>query len=69
MSIWLFSRFQPKQKIGHTELYEILLHIMMNGLGKQYLLQVFSLEVMTFKKAISMFEMTDIVESIYEGVL
>ena len=56
-------------KNGVTELNVILLNGMHNSWSKQYYVQGFDFEFITFKKAVNMFERMDISESIYEGVV
>ena len=56
-------------KIGITELNEILLNIMPNSWYKHAYVQGFDSESITFRKAVNMFERMEITESIYEGVV
>ena len=56
-------------KIGVTKLSEILLNSMPNIWSKQAYVQGFDCEYISFKKTVNMFELMDIVESIYEGVV
>ena len=56
-------------KIGVTELNEILLNSMPNSWYNQAYVQGFDCGYISFKKAVNMFEHMDIPESIYEGVV
>ena len=56
-------------KIGKTELYEFLLNCMPNSWSKQAYVKVLDCEYISFKKYVNMFELMDIFESIYEGVV
>ena len=56
-------------KIGVTELNDILLKSMPNRWSKQAYVQVFDCESISFIKAVNMFELMEISESIYEGVV
>ena len=56
-------------KIGVTELNEIILNNMTNIWSKQAYLQGFDCEYITLQISISMFERMDISESIYKGVV
>ena len=55
-------------KIGVTELNEILLKSMTNSWSVQVYVQGFDFCSITFKKAVNMFECMEIAEYIYEGV-
>ena len=55
-------------KIGMTELNEILLNSMPNSWSKKLYVQVFDCESINFKKSINIFERKEIHKSIYEGV-
>ena len=48
---------------------EILLNSMPNSWSNQAYVQVFYCKSITFKKAVNMFELMEIAESIYEGVV
>ena len=56
-------------KIGVTELNNILLNSMPNSWSKQAYVQDFDCESISFTKAVNMFELMEIAESIYEGVV
>ena len=56
-------------KMGITELNEILLNSMPNRWSKQAYVQGFDCETISFKKAVNMFERMEISKSIYEGVV
>ena len=56
-------------KIGVTELNEIILNIMTNSWSKQAYVQGFDCEYTLFKKAANIFEHLEIAEYIYEGVV
>ena len=56
-------------KIGVTELNEIILNIMPNSWSKKAYVQGFYGESTTLKKAINIFEGMEISESIYKGVV
>ena len=56
-------------KIGVTELNEILLNSMTNSWSRKAYVQVFDCEYIAFKKAANMFEHMEIAESIYEVVV
>ena len=56
-------------KIGDTELNKILLNSIPNGWIMQAYVQVFDCESISFIKAVNMFELMEISESIYEGVV
>ena len=55
-------------KIGMTELNEILLNSMPNSWSKKLYVQGFDYESINFKKSINIFERKEIHKSIYEGV-
>ena len=59
-----FPGSTPTQKIGMTELNEILLKSMPNSWSKQAYVQVFDWEYITLKKSVNLFELMDIAESI-----
>ena len=56
-------------KIGVTDMNEILLNSMPNSWSKQAYIKGFDWEFITFKKAVNIFERMEISESIYEGVV
>ena len=56
-------------KMGITELNEILSNIIPNSCSKQAYVQGFYFETISFKKAVNMFESMEIAESIYEVVV
>ena len=56
-------------KMGITELNEILLNSMPNRWSKQAYVQGFDCETISFKKAVNMFERMEIAKGIYEGVV
>ena len=56
-------------KIGVTELNEIILNSMPNSWYKKSYVQGFDCTSILFKKALNMFGRMDIAKSIYEGVL
>ena len=56
-------------KMGVTELNEILLNSMPKIWSKQAYVQGFDCETISFKKAVNMFEHMEISESIYGGVV
>ena len=56
-------------KIGVTELNEIILNSMPNSRSKQAYVQGFDCESISLKKSVNMFERMKILESIYEGVV
>ena len=56
-------------KIDLTGLNEILLNSMPTGWYKQAYIQGFDCESISLKKAVNIFEHTEITESIYEGVV
>ena len=56
-------------KIGVTELKEILPNSMSNSWSRQAYVQGFDCEFITLKKAVNMFERMEISESTYEGVV
>ena len=56
-------------KMGGTELNEILLNSIPNSWSKQAYVQGFNCETISFKKSVNLFERMEISESIYEGVL
>ena len=56
-------------KMGGTELNEILLNSIPNSWSKQAYVQGFNCETISFKRSVNMFERMEISESIYEGVL
>ena len=56
-------------KIGVTELNEILLRSMPTRWSRQAYVQGFCYESITFKISVNIFERTEISKSIYEGVL
>ena len=56
-------------KIGVTELNEILLNSMPNSWYKQAYVQGFDCEYILYKKAVNMFEHIEIAEIVYEGVV
>ena len=56
-------------KIGVTELNEIILNIMPNRRYKQAYVQGFDCEYISFKKDVHIFERTEIDEYIYKGVV
>ena len=57
------------EKMGITELNEILLNSIPNRQSKQVYVQGFNCEPISFKKAVNMFERMEITEIIYEGVV
>ena len=56
------------EKIGVTELNEIFINSMLNSWSKVAYVQGFECEYITFKKLVSMFEWTEIADSIYAGL-
>ena len=56
-------------KIGVTELNEILLNSTPNSWYKQTYVQGFDFESISFKMSVNIFECMEIAESIYEGVV
>ena len=56
-------------KIGVTELNEILLNSMYTSQSKQSYVQGFDCGSILFKKAVNMFQHKEIAESIYGGVV
>ena len=56
-------------KIGVTELNNILLNSMSNSWSKQAYVQGFDYETYSFKNDVNMFKRTEIDESIYESVV
>ena len=56
-------------KIGVTEINEILLNSIPNIWYKQAYVQGFDCESITFKKYVNMFDYVEIAESIYKGVV
>ena len=56
-------------KIGVTEINEIILYSMPNSWSKQAYIQGFDCESILLKKAVNMFERMEIVESIYDDVV
>ena len=56
-------------KIGITELNDILLNGMPNSWSEQVCVQGFNCESIYFKNSLNMFERMEIAESIYEGVV
>ena len=56
-------------KIGVTELNEILLNSMSNSWSKQAYVQGFDCESISFKKFVNMFERMGISENIFEGLV
>ena len=64
-----FTRATIADKIGVTELNEIILNSMPNSRSKQAYVQVCDCESISFLKAVNMFERMEIAESIYEGVV
>ena len=56
-------------KIGVTELNEIILNSTPNSWSKQAYVQGFDCKSIPFKKSVNMFERMEIAESIYEGVV
>ena len=63
----LFPGAKLADKIGVTELNEILLKIIPNSWSKQVYVQGFDCKYITFNKAVNMFECMDIAEYNYEG--
>ena len=57
------------QKMGVTELNEIILNSISNIWSKQAYVQGFDFETISLKRVVNMFEHKEISESIYEGVL
>ena len=64
-----FPGVNLNDKIGVTELNEILLKIMINSWFRQAYEQGFDCESINFKKYVNMFEPMEIAESIYEVVV
>ena len=56
-------------KIDRTELNEILLNSMPNSWSRQAYVQGFDCKSITFKKSVNKFELMEIAQSIYEGVV
>ena len=56
-------------KIGITELNEILLNSMTTIWSKKAYVQGFNCKSIPFEKSVNMFERVEISESIYEGVV
>ena len=65
----IFAGSQEIEKIGETELNEILLHCMPNFWIIQMYVQGFYFETVTCKQVINIFEIMEIAEGIYEGVV
>ena len=64
-----FPGAKTSEKIGDTELNEIVLNIMTNGWSKRAYVQGFDSGYITFKAYANMFERTEIAEYIYEDVV
>ena len=64
-----FPRANLADKIGVTELNEIILNSMPNIWSKQSYFQGFDCESIWFKKAVNMLECMEIAESIYKCVV
>ena len=60
-----FPRLKLTDKIGMTDLNEILLDIMPNSWINQSYVQVFDCEYINFKESVNMFEKIETEESIY----
>ena len=56
-------------KMGVTELNEILLNSMQNSWYKQAHLQGFDYDTISFKQSVNMFELMEISENTYKGVV
>ena len=56
-------------KMGKTYLIGIILNSIPNICSKQAYVQGFDCETISFKKAVNMFELMEIAENIYEGVV
>ena len=65
----LLPRTNISEKLGGTELNEILINSVPNILSKQAYVQIFDCELITLNKAVNMFEHMEISESIYEVVV
>ena len=64
-----FAGSTPTQKIGTTELNEILLNSMPNSWSKQAYVQGFDWKSINLKQSVNLFERMDIAESMFKGVV
>ena len=64
-----FTGATLNDKIGATKLSEILLNSMPNSCSRQANLKVFDCESITFNKVVDIFELMEISNSIYKGVV